>query len=169
YESRDWILNINEKETRFVQHHFPKYPDLEFEEFLYFCDIVLNKKILRKLINVKIIAELGFLSILFLLTFYQNSKNILTENSGRISVNSIKSNLFDVIFLEQSTLRSDLRRILIKSGYPKKELEFIQSFVKINVSETRRMQNFKQYYDESLYNFALEKEYFLFEFFPEYN
>ena len=168
FESRDWILNLNKEELSCVMELFPTYPDLNFRQFLSFCQDYLNDRLLPSLLQMEIRTKMGFLSTLFLLTYYKDYKNILNTYSGRVGAMQIREFQYPVIFLEQQNLNRSLYLFLANQGYPSGKIDFILSADRINVSDTRKEDDFLKYFDSDTLAYIVDREYLIFDVFPKY-
>jgi hypothetical protein len=149
----------------FEREH-PHFPNISFSEFVNLCYQAAN------FFNDKHGTDFG----LYTHSFVRFNFRVAMEVIARIDRDYICSgryslDMFDVHFIKTCCLNQELYDFLKLMGYRVEDLEFILELGKIFPDGRGRRddQNWERYYTPSLKEFVREKEWILFEMFPDFD
>ncbi len=128
YEYRWWALNPP-MDHDWGLASFPHFPDLTFEEFVRYLDLLAT----RKTPYLREKAVIGAQSINFLQFFLRERPRLIFPliTDDYIDSGAYRRDLVDATFLRMEDLNRDLYEALRKFGYPAKDLAFILDEQKI--------------------------------------
>jgi hypothetical protein len=156
-------LAIEQALPAFVEEH-PEFPELTFEAFIELCD------------RASLVYEgeagkgLGLITHGFIRYFYRNMDVVLSRlNRDYIRSGRYREDMFAVEFLHTHRLNRDLYDALVARGYAPKDVAFILNLEKILPMGRGRgdSQAWEKYYTPGLKAHVREREWMLFEMFPE--
>ncbi len=143
-----------------IREKFPKYPELNFEEFVRFL-IEFNPLSYHPEINRKI--PVGPLTSQYILFYFKNSFQVLKEmDSEYIGEKRYLADRYKVHFLDQANLNKDLYDFLLKMEYKKDRIAYILDAPKTNNS-TPKGKGVVDYFSEELKELVMNEESLLFE------
>lgn len=159
----EWWKNNNFGNLKKVKERFPSYPDLSFQDFLYYKN-EFGVKSLVKGTNVKksTVCGIGYQTVNYVFTLFENANEVLTSMSkGEFEYK--KSNELiprGMQVLRNESLNKDLYKFLTDHKYSEAECKFIINKPKVRPSggKKRDDDNWKNYYDSSAINYVSEKE-----------
>jgi hypothetical protein len=155
-----------------VKNRYPNFPSISFSEYLEAINSLCK---FHKLAtpNLDPDRSIGRQTQTFIKYFFNQSVETIFKkfNQEYIQSKQYLDDLFRVDFLRTETLNQDLYELLLKFGYPQKEIEFILTTGKIFPIEGGRSeeQKWETYYTPELKNFVKSKEMLLFSMFPEFD
>ena len=165
YTFESWKKN-NPYDLSRVKERFPHFPDLSFKEYLEYSN---NYALPHRLQNVDLKegTQIGTLSAQFIQMFCRDHKEALRNINKDYKKNGLYEKHFpDITFLKTENINDDLYRFLLRKGFSKENVQFIQDREKVNVSNRRP---YHQYLDKEAIERIMELEWLLFDLFPEYN
>jgi hypothetical protein len=162
YTYRDWEETNELLINDFVKTNYPNYPNLTFEEFVT-CLYTVNPLVNDAKFDLK--EDIGPLTIQFILFYFKDPYTVLNQ---KLSYNYIYNNLFiedmpNIFFAKMSNLKEDLILFLTEMGYHPKQLEFIQSKGKTNISRKEGL-GYQDFYSKELLEYVTQKERYLIHF-----
>ena len=145
----------------------PRWPDLDFEYFLYLSNHDWIKK-MNPGLNVN--PRLGRLTTLFIQFYCKRPAWVLTQQTSDDTMFEIViENMFPVHFLETSKLNDELYGFLIRHGYSDRQISFIKTLPPISPPGARNSEeHWETFYTPELIQEVLERDGILFRLFPEY-
>lgn len=139
YKFRWWVEHSGIEE-RILRKYFPYFPDISMDEF-----VILRKLITEKLklqFHIPKETEIGDQSIQFINMFFKNpSDTFKTLTPAYVSNDQFIKDMCDIEFLRQEHLNEDLLSCLKDYGFSDKELEFIRTHEKVNVTDNSGCNN----------------------------
>jgi len=148
----------------FIQQH-PHFPDISFQEFVDLCSgaaLVLKERG----------PDLGLYSHSFIRFYYRHVPELISRFNRNYLVSGRDTlDRFDVSFIKTNRLNQELYAFLLSMGYRAKDLRFLPELGKIlPMGRGRRDdQKWERYYTPVLKDIIREKEWALFEMFPEFD
>jgi hypothetical protein len=164
YEFLYWKNNPNAvKKGKEMYAHFP---ELSFEEFLHFREHL-------QLINNRewvVDDSIGFQTIEFLHYYGLGFPEILADAEALRKIKGVED-ISPVHFIATHQLNQNLYDFLLSVGYPQNEIAFILGAEKIFPKEGGRKpeQKWEKYYTQELKQYVRQKEWLLFELFPQFD
>jgi hypothetical protein len=144
---------------------FPGAEKPSFEEFVK-C---VNQQVTRY--NPSVSSGVGPLSIMFIRYYARDPGHVLRVLSrDYVRSGRWKSDSFPVTFLPQENLAPALRDFLARKGIEEKYLPTVERETEKEWHVTRKgkSRDWRTYYSPELAQYVREREWFLFEIFPEY-
>jgi hypothetical protein len=144
----------------------PHFPDISFQEFIDLCygaALVYNNGGG---------TNLGLYTHSFIRFYYREvAKVILRIDQDYICSGRHTLDMFDVYFVKTNRVNEELYNFLVSTGYRTEDLSFLPNLDKIlPMGRGRRNdQNWEKYYTPALKKFIREKDWVLFEMFPEFD
>jgi hypothetical protein len=146
------------------QAEYAAFPDISFEDFIQLCH--------RASLTYDSEGKLGLFTYGFVRYFYRDPMSVISRldreyvRSGRH-----KADMFNVDLLHMHHLNQDLYSYLLSKGYAHQDIAFIQGLGKILPMGKGRQdhQRWEQYYTPTLKAFIRERDWALFEMFPEFD
>ncbi|WP_179319479.1 sulfotransferase domain-containing protein [Winogradskyella helgolandensis] len=122
-------------EKNILELNFPNFPNLSIDEYIDYLILVGENSYENKPKNINI----GLFSLQFIYFFFKEPKSVIKKINKEYLENEtlFKEDLAEITFLKQESLSKDLIDFLIHQGFSKKELEFIHTQDKINVTENK--------------------------------
>jgi hypothetical protein len=144
----------------------PHFPHISFEEFIEYCE---RESLIY---DWKEPHRFGLYTHLFVRYYFRNPPATLSRlvAEGPLSA-ALKSEMFDVRLIRTDHLNQDLTGFLASMGYKKEDLAFISGLKKIRPSQggRRHEKKWENYYTTSLKRYIREKDWALFQMFPEFD
>jgi len=156
----------------------PKFPDLDFEEYLNLWNSIwLPDKIKKRAnIDLKIEKSFGLETYNFIEFYFKNPPKVIHEVYHNYQNYTLEKkynfDMFnDIHFLKMDQLNSDLYNFLLNLGWKKNEISFILNSDKILPPGSARTkeQTWQRYYTPELKDLIRQKDKFIFEIFPEFD
>jgi hypothetical protein len=128
YEYREWVRTPPD-DVDTIRAHFPRFPDLTFEDFVHLRDRV---RIPTRLEGRRPPAAVGDLTVLFLQFFAKDPDALLASLTDEaIDSGAYRGKLAPVRLLKTESRNQDLYQFLLEYGYPEEEIAFILKEKKI--------------------------------------
>jgi len=146
------------------QADHPEFPDVSFADFVQLCD--------RASLTYDAEAKFGIYSHGFIQYFYHNAVQVAAQmDHNYIRSGKHQADRFDVKFLRTHHLNQELYDYLLAMGYAEKDIAFIHNMGKVLPMGRGREEHqvWQQYYTPELKTFIREREWPLFEMFPEFD
>jgi hypothetical protein len=148
-----------------IRRVYPKFPDLSFTEFY---DMLHTFGRPNRPENMPFKKDLGISTIRFIQFYFNNPDHILNNiDDDYIERRRYEDELKNITFLHQENLNAELRYYLLEMGYSERDLDFLKSKAKVNVTENLRGDPEIEITDE-IVGKILERDSLLFSIFPEY-
>ena len=152
---------------RIIRKDYPNFPDFSFSEYLQYIQNRGVPKRIKIMGGNDLSVDIGVLSLQFIQMYAIDPKKVLDVLDYDFFEKGFHKTYFpDIHFLKNENLSAELYDFLLNKGYKEKYIEFIKSSKKINVSV--KDGNHQNYYTPADIKFIKSKEWFLFEFFPDY-
>ena len=138
-----------------------RFPDLSFEDFVYFTNEQLLQK--SKLVTSNN-SRVGWHTTQFVNWYSKNPEKAMRK-LDRLAIADFEP----ITLLRTHRLNRDLFDFLSYQGLPAANVDFVQSAPKILPDGNRyqKRPSYKRYYTGSLKRFILQREYWLFDLIPE--
>jgi hypothetical protein len=148
-----------------IRKKYPQFPDLTFSEFY---EMWHKFDRLNRVGNIPLRKDLGISTIQFI-QFYFNDPDYILNNidDDYIQRGQYEDELKNITFLHQENLNAELRDFLLEMGYSERDLGFLKSKAKVNVTENLIGEPEIGVTDE-IVGKILERDGLLFRIFPEY-
>ncbi|UCF68244.1 MAG: hypothetical protein JSV80_02780 [Acidobacteriota bacterium] len=166
FEHRFWQQHpIRDVAT--LQHKYPGYPDLNFEQYVGMMLDDGVQDILRGKPNQ---ARVGRLTLRFL-KFYCREPDAVIDalSDDDVDGHDFSRDLAPVRFVHSENLVAELRQVLADFGVPPERTEFMIGLPRVNVAEARRDRPWTDYYSPKLRERVRHAERLLFRLFPRYD
>jgi hypothetical protein len=163
----DWWKRYPYASPDRLRQHFPKFPNLSFEEYYKMSHLFGRESRLQ---GIKPSTELGLLTIQFIQFYFMEPENVLRKiDKDYIETKQYQHDMAQVTFLHQENLNEELYTFLLRMGYRDPDIRFIREAERINVTEKRdEASNLGEFYTPELCTKILARESLLFELSPEY-
>jgi hypothetical protein len=145
---------------------YPHFPDISFQEFVDLC----NKAAL--VFNSECDTDLGLYTHSFVRFYYREAAKVISRIDWEyVCSGRHKLDMFNVDFIKTDRLNQELYGFLLSIGYRAEDLRFLPALGKIlPMGRGRRKdQHWEKYYAPSLKEFIREKDWALFEMFPDFD
>jgi hypothetical protein len=142
------------------------FPDIPFQEFVELCDRA------SYVYNDVYGTDLGLYTHGFVQFYYWEPWEAISRMAlDYVRSGKYKLDMFDVCFIKTHRLNQQLYEFLLSIGYKAEDLTFLPELAKIlPMGRGRRDdQNWESYYTPHLRKFIREKEWALFEMFPDFD
>ena len=164
YNFGSWKKHSSQKKVQILKKMYPHYPDISFKEFVNSSGVSQDYRLQG--IKLKENVHLGVLSLQFLQMFTRNHRELISKiDKGFRQDDNVMSFFPEITFLKNENLNLDLSNFLIKQGFTGEETKFIFDSEKKNVSTDNP---FRSYLSDDIVETIIEKEWLLFDLFPEY-
>jgi hypothetical protein len=163
-----WWEKYPPVECQKILEQYPHFPNLSFSEYYEMTHVHGRKNRLHHIVPK---VELGFHTIQFIQFYFKDPEATLNKiNDNYIDNEQFRDDMGAITFLHQENLNSELKEFLLRIGMKQKELQFIDSMEKVNVTEKKEEEvNYREFYSyKSIAKKVLEREKLLFKIFPEY-
>jgi hypothetical protein len=150
-----------------IKEFYPNYPELTFNDYY---EMIHSFGIRDRLGELPLKCNIGMHTLQFIQFYSKSPSTVLSEISNNKSDYLDFKKIFpEICFLRQEKLNSDLKDFLKNCGYHERELSFIDSVGKINVTnKSQRDENYMEYYSDKLISKINERDKLLFNIFPFY-
>jgi hypothetical protein len=148
-----------------LSHRFPTWPHLSFTEYLSFEDEFCLPDVLK---GIQPKVEMGCHTAHFLRFFSRDPDSLLAGlTDERIQSGAVAADLPPIHWLRHDHLTDDLATFLSAMGYPKRAIELARNHPRLNVSEARRNQSWREYFTPETEARTRPLERLIFQMFPE--
>jgi hypothetical protein len=167
YTFQDWTKTNELLINDYTKSTHPNYPNLTFDEYidaLYRVNPLINDE------KFKMIQDIGPLTIQFILFYFKDPYTVLNEkiSDSYIYNNDFLQDMPTIFFAKMSNLNNDLSKFLLDIGYNPKQIAFLKTKQKTNISRIGE-KSFRSYYSDEMYNFVSQKERYLLHFCKVFN
>jgi hypothetical protein len=148
---------------------FPTFPDLNFVQFMELMPLVFNPAPHQ---NFKDQHALGRYTVEFVNEcFYKPGEVLHKIDKEYIEGGNYKNDMFPVHFIFTHQLNQQLHEFLLGQGYPEESIQFIINKKKVLPQGKGRGkdQKWEKYYSPELKKLVRQKDWLLFELFPEFD
>lgn len=162
-----WWEKYPPQNEQVILAKYPHFPELSFQEHY---DMMHELGRDNRLAGIKPKIELGIYSIQFIQFFFKNSDEVLSKiDDDYIEQELFREDMGDITFIKQENLNEDLKAFLLSMDISRRELEFIDSMEKVNVTEkTQRGSGDDTHIDPEIKKKILARDRLIFKIFPEY-
>jgi hypothetical protein len=163
-----WWEQYLPTDSEVIIEQYPNFPNISFSELYEILHTYEVKKILGTIVPK---IELGLITLRFIQFYFKDPEAVFRKiDLDYIENKEYLNDMNEIYFLRQENLNSELKEFLLHIGIDKKELEFINSKEKVNVSNRKKGgSNSEEYYaGTSLKQLILKRDRLLFKIFPEY-
>lgn len=151
-----------------ILDQFPNFPNLTFPEYYLMMHTHGREDHLRGIVPK---IDLGLYTIQFIQFYFKDPESVLREIDDNYIDNKLYENdINNIKFIRQENLNRELKEFLLHVGISEKELEFIDTMKKVNVTNKKSEDSdYKKYYSgTSIEEQILQRDRLLFEIFPDY-
>ncbi len=167
WKRREWQRYYQKFES--FEKYKADFPNLSFQQFMELMPMVFNPAPHQDFYNPN---AFGRTTVEFINDcFYQPEKIIEKMDEHYIASGTYKEDMFPVQFIFTHKLNQHLYEFLIEQGYPESSIQFILKKEKVLPQGKGRTkeQKWEKYYTPELKELVRQKDWFLFELFPEFN
>jgi hypothetical protein len=144
-----------------IDQGFQHFPDLSFQEYY---------ELISRSARSESGLDIGYETTRFIKFYFRNPKEVLGKlDAAYIESRRYRDDMPDVAFLRQENLNNELFEFLLGIGYPEKDIAFIKSAQRINVTHRERDQlAVRDFFTEQMKEDVRKRDQLLFALFPEY-
>ena len=155
-----------------IAEMLPGAPECRFADYVRFqYEYLISRRIRDKLgIDARDMKmDAGFYVVWQMLHMFRDpAKTALALDKSDFANGRWRDRALDVSVLKFENLAADLRRALLERGMNPKHIDFIRSGSRKINAAPRRKPRWREYYDDNLLAYAVEREFPIFQMFPEY-
>ena len=155
-----------------IAEMLPGAPECRFADYVRFqYEYLISRRIRDKLgIDARDMKmDAGFYVVWQMLHMFRDpAKTALALDKSDFANGRWRDYALDVSVLKFENLAADLRRALLERGMNPKHIDFIRSGSRKVNAAPRRKPRWREYYDDNLLAYAVERELPIFQMFPEY-
>jgi hypothetical protein len=168
-QKRGWVNRIGSEKEKLLRE-YPHFPNITFDEF---CEMLQTYHPFVQRAKQYTNQPVGAMSLQFLDYFSKRGfDDVLSHlTPDYVQSDAYKQQMTDVTFLDTSNLNEELYNFLLGVGYPSSQIEFIRTRGKILPGGRGRSadQKWENYYTPALKQRVREREWVLFQLFPEFD
>ena len=147
FEYRDWVRKPL-LHPEFIEKHFPSFPELSIDDFVYFCDMTM---MYGQLGGRTINAKIGTQTVLFIHMFFKDPFSVLNNITDEyIDSDKIFQDIAQITFLNQENLNEELSDFLLRKGFTADEADYVRFRTKVNVTPKKSSDRCKLWTKKSL-------------------
>lgn len=146
---------------------YPKFPELEFEEYYEFIHLFGRE---NRLMGLQPQIDLGVYTIQFIQFFFRDPEATLTSIDDEYLQNrKYKGDMAPITFLRQERLNQDLYELLRAMRYPEDKIQFLLTAERVNTSRRLgRDKDPRNFYTQDMIDLVLRRERLIFDIFPHF-
>lgn len=128
-----WWIKYPEIDIKKLKERAPNFPNLSLNEFVDYRDLLANEMLYKYGNNMEV--DIGAQTIVFIQMFFKNPKLVIRNiNNNYVDSEEYKNDIANIFFLRQECLNNDLYEFLKNMGYNRDDVDFVNSYKKVNVS-----------------------------------